>query len=123
MTTLHETTLFNNANIKLINNGGELTSDAGLVLIKTFMDKLGLDSLLKRSLNVEDHRRAPAHTYLKILEQVILQIIAGYKYDVAANRLQHAPLFKILLDQSNVASQPTISRFFSRLTASNISEL
>jgi len=121
MTTLHESTLFNN--IKLINNGGEFTGEAGMVLVNELMTEIGFDSLLRKNIHINDQRHSPKYEYLTILKQVILQIIAGYKHDVAANQLQYDPLFNLLLEQDKAASQPTISRFISQFTTENIQEL
>jgi len=122
MTTLHEKQLFNNTHLKITNNGGNLTGDAGLVLIKEFMDQIDFDSIIQQLLHIKDRRRSPQHTSAKIFTQLIFQIIAGYKHDAAANRLQYDRLYQLLLSQSKAVSQPTISRFFSRLTETNIQE-
>jgi len=122
MTTLHEKQLFNNTGLKITNNGGNLTGDAGLVLIKEFMNQIDFDSIIQQLLHIKDRRRSPQHTSAKIFTQLIFQIIAGYKHDAAANRLQYDHLYQLLLDQSKAVSQPTISRFFARLTKTNIQE-
>ena len=55
----------------------EISSDAGLLLIKEFISKLGIDTLLEKALKTND------------------------------------PVFKFVLEKDELASQPTVSRFFN----------
>ncbi len=84
------------------------------------MNQIDFDSIIQQPLHIKDRRRSPQHASAKIFTQLIFQIIASYKHDTAANRLQDDHLYQLLLDQSKAVSQPTISRFFVRLTKTNI---
>ena len=46
--------------------------------------------------------------------QVVYQIIAAYFEDDCADELTNDPVFRAVLDKETLASQPTLSRFFSR---------
>lgn len=51
MHSLNDTALESNKYMKINFDGGELSSDAGLLLVKEFACKLGLDKILKSNLN------------------------------------------------------------------------
>ena len=97
-------------------DGGLLSSDAGLVLLKDPDEQLGFTQALAAVLkDARDPRRVhfPLHDLRK---QRVLPIAAGYEDANDANTLRHDPLFKLLLDRlpdtgPPLASQPTLSRF------------
>lgn len=85
------------------------------------MNRIGFSSILEEQVKLTDSRKNPDHTYNDIIEQLLLQHIAGYSKDVAANRLRLDPIFKtIFSNKSTLASQPTISRFFQAITKETI---
>src|SRR5438105_7540211 len=102
--------------VELDFDGGRLSSDAGLVLLKDIDDQLGLPRALAAVLaDARDARRIP-FTPADLLKQRIFHIAAGYEDANDANTLRHDPIFKLLLDRlpetgAPLASQPTISRF------------
>ena len=57
------------------------------------------------------------------MEQLIYQNIAGYSTNSSANLLKQDPIFKVVLDKSNLASQASLSRFWDRISEENISQL
>ncbi|QOG30504.1 transposase [Enterococcus casseliflavus] len=121
MSTLQHKQLTFNKNITLANDGGKISSDSGLGLIKEFMNRIGFSSILEEQVKLTDSRRNPDHTYNDIIEQLLLQLIAGYSKDVAANRLRLDPIFKTFFSNKSIlASQPTISRFFKAITKETI---
>jgi hypothetical protein len=121
MSTLQHKQLTFNKNITLANDGGKISSDSGLILIKEFMNRIEFSSILDEQVKLTDSRRNPEHTYNDIIEQLLLQHIAGYSKDVAANRLRLDPIFKTIFSNKNtLASQPTISRFFQAITKETI---
>lgn len=46
---------------------------------------------------------------------MLYMIITGYFLDDASDEFTNDPIFKTLLEKDTLASQPTISRFFSRM--------
>ena len=50
MSIVNTLALESNRQIKINFDGGDLSSDAGLLLIKEFINKLGIDTLLKKRL-------------------------------------------------------------------------
>ena len=54
MSTLQYKQLTFNKNSTLVNDGGKISSDSGLVLIKEFMNRIGFSSLLKEQVKLTD---------------------------------------------------------------------
>ena len=96
-------------------NSNDLSSDAGLLLIKEFISKLGIERLLNRSFKTNDSAVFRYHTDRDNLLQMIYMIMAGYFEDDASDELTKDPIFKAVLEKSALASQPTVSRFFNRM--------
>ena len=111
--SLNELHLESNSRTKINFNGGELSSDSGLILIKEFIHKLGIDTLLKNTFSTDTKLRY--HTDDSNLLQRIYQQIAGYFQDDDADELAKDPIFTQLLGKDRLASQPTLSRFMNRL--------
>jgi len=95
-------------------DGGALTSDAGVLLLRQLDERLGLTSGLARCLT---DRRQPAkvrHHLLALLRQRIYQIALGYEDCNDADQLRFDPALKLAVgrapSQDDLASQPTLSR-------------
>ena len=54
MSIVNTFSLQSNRQIKINFDGGDLSSDAGLLLIKEFISKLGIERLLNRSFKIND---------------------------------------------------------------------
>src|SRR5215471_8959067 len=111
--------------VELDFDGGRLSSDAGLILLKDIDDQLGLTRALAAVLADARDARRIHFTPEDILKQRVLQIAAGYEDANDANTLRHDPIFKLLLDRlpetgAPLASQPTISRFENRVSRTDL---
>src|SRR5499427_10828168 len=111
--------------VELDFDGGHLSSDAGLVLLKDIDDQLGLTHALAAVLADSRDARRIHFTSEDLLKQRIFQIAAGYEDANDANTLRHDPIFKLLLDRlpetgAPLASQPTISRFENRVSRTDL---
>lgn len=122
MGSLLEKSLTFNSKIKINFKGGDLTSDAGLLLYKEFDEKIGLSTAIKKNLIVKDTAKFRIHTNSDIAIQKIYQNIAGYHTDDNADELTIDPAFKAVLGKSALASQPSISRYNNRLDKDNIKQ-
>lgn len=111
LNTLH---LESNKQIRINFDGGDLSSDAGLLLIKEFAAKIGFSKLIKNKFKTND-KSVRFHKDNENLMQMIYQIIAAYFEDDCADELTHDPVFQAILDKNALASQPTLSRFFNRM--------
>ena len=112
MSIVNTLSLESNRQIKINFDGGDLSSDAGLLLIKEFVSKLGIDNLLGKVFKTNDSALFRYHTDQKNLLQMIYMIIAGYFEDDTSDELTNDPVFKSVLEKDTLASQPTLSRFF-----------
>ena len=109
-------------------DGGRLSSDAGIVLLKDIDDQLGFTHHLAAVLSdPRDARRVkfPLHDLLK---QRVFHIAAGDEDANDANILRHDPIFKLMLDRlpetgAPLASQPTISRCENGVSRTELSRM
>ena len=96
MSILANLHLQSNTKIKINFNGGNLSSDAGLLLLHEFVDKLGLHQLLKNSFKTTDKAKRQ-HLDDEILLQKIYQFCSGYFTDNGFDELSTDPVFTTLL--------------------------
>jgi hypothetical protein len=106
-------------------DAGRLSSDGGLVLLKDPDEQLGLTRALAAVLKDPRDPRRVHFTLHDLLKQRVLQIAAGYEDANDSNTLRHDPIFKLLLDRlpetgAPLASQPTISRFETRVSRTEL---
>jgi hypothetical protein len=95
--------------------GGELVTDAGLLLIRQFEAEGDLIGRLAHTLSDRRNPVTLTHSNVDLLRQRLYQIIAGYEDCNDATRLRRDPLFKATVGRlptdRPLASQPTLSRF------------
>ena len=109
-------------------DGGRLSSDAGVVLLKDIDDHLGLTRALAAVLSDPRDERRIHFTPEDLLKQRVFQMAAGYEDANDANTLRNDPIFKLMLDHlpetgAPLASQPTISRFANRISRTELSRM
>lgn len=122
MTILNDTVLESNKYLKLNFGGGDLSSDAGLLLIKEFACKLGFVNILKKEIKTNDSASFRFHKDDENLWQIIYQILGAYFEDDCADELTNAPILTAVLAKNALASQPTLSRFFNRLDDTTLNQ-
>ena len=122
MTILNDTVLESNKYLKINFDGGDLSSDAGLLLIKEFACKLGFVKLLKSEFKTNDSACFCYHKDDENLWQVIYQILGAYFEDDCADELTNDPVLTAVLEKKSLASQPTLSRFFNRLDETTLNQ-
>lgn len=115
MAIINTFSLESNKKIKINFNGGDLSSDAGLLLIKEFAAKAGLIRLVNKLFKTNDPASFRIHTDPDNLMQIIYQLIAAYFEDDCADELTGDPVMTAILEKDALASQPTLSRFFNRM--------
>jgi len=121
MGSLLEKSLNFNSKLKVNFEGGNLTSDAGLILYREFDEKIGFSKTTKENLYVKDSSAdTRTHKNEDIAIQRIYQRIAGYTTDDHADELRYDPTFTNILEKKALASQPTISRFNNRVTVQTL---
>ena len=114
MDILNTLSLKSNRQIKINFDGGDLSSDAGLLLIQEFAAKIGFLKLIKKKFKTND-KSVRFHKDDENLMQMIYQVISAYFVDDCADELTLDPVFNAILEKDRLASQPTLSRFFNRM--------
>lgn len=97
--------------MKINFDGGDLSSDAGLLLIKEFACKLGFDKILKSEFKTNDSAMFRIHKDNQNLWQMVYQILGAYFEDDCADELTNDPVLKAILGKQALASQPTFPAF------------
>ena len=123
MAIVNVTALESNKNFKISFDGGNLSSDGGLLLMKEFMHKFGIPALLREKFKTTDKSFARKHKDADNLLQIICQILGAYFTDDTADALKNDPVFTSVLEKDTLASQPTLSRFYNRLDEKTIDRL
>ena len=101
-------------------NGGNISSDSGVVMLHKFLDGLGVIEKVAELLPDDRHQSYVEHTTEQLLRQRVLQIIAGYEDGNDCDALRHDPAFRIACGKKPetdgpLASQPTMFRFEHRI--------
>ena len=95
-------------------DGGQLSSDGGLVALREVERRLGLADRLAACIDDPRSPERVQHGLATILRFRMLMIAAGYEDGNDADSLRHDPVFKLALDGlpdgAALCSQPTISR-------------
>ena len=114
MSIVNTLSLESNRQIKINFDGGDLSSDAGLLLLKEFAAKIGFTKLIKSKFKTND-TSVRFHKDNENLMQMIYQIISAYFEDDCSDELTLDPVFNAILEKNGLDSQPTLSRFFNRM--------
>src|SRR5437762_2765556 len=107
-------------------SGGQITSDAGLLPLRSFDQRHRLTSDWAARLSDPRQDDRVRHDSLALLRQRIYQIVAGYEDANDAGRLRHDPLLQIVADQKlghTLGSQPTLSRWENAPSARSLVHL
>jgi hypothetical protein len=106
---------------------GRLSSDAGLLPIRQFDQRVGLTRA--NACALEDPR-APdltEHTFREMVQSRVYGIRAGYADQNDHATLRADPIFKLVADRSpdddDLASQPTLSRFENAISIKSLKRL
>jgi hypothetical protein len=100
--------------------GGEITSDAGLVLLRQFDKYWGLTKEMNKCISDRRMQNLIDHEQLSMLRQRIYQIVAGYEDADDCDLLRNDPTIKLVANKvplsDPLASQPTVSRLENRIS-------
>jgi len=104
-----------------------LTSDAGLLPLRQFDERIGLTKQFAAAL---DDPRDPAlidHTFLDMVRMRVYGILAGYEDQNDHDTLRSDPVFKLIAGRlpgdDDLASQPTLSRFENQINITSLFRL
>jgi hypothetical protein len=94
---------------------GQFSSDAGLLPIRQFDQRVGLTRANARALDDPRDLDLTEHTFLEMVRSRVYGVLAGYEDQNDHDPLRADPAFKLVAsrspDDSDLASQPTLSRF------------
>ena len=97
MHSLKEIQLKCNKQFIINSDGGELSSDGGLLMIKEFLHALGIEKLLKSNFKTNDPALSRIHKDDENLLQMPYQIFGTYYEDNCADELRHDPVLSAIL--------------------------
>lgn len=104
---------------------GELTSDAGLLAVRQFDERVGWTARFAACL--DDRRDDPWHSLLSMIRQRVYGIIAGYEDCNDHDTLRDDPVFKMIAgrlpDDEALASQPTLSRLENAVSIASLHKI
>lgn len=104
-----------------------LTSDAGLLLLRQFDDKIGRTAHFAAARNDPRNPDFIEHTFLDMVRMRIFGILAGYNDQNDHDTLRTDPAFKLIAHRSpndaHLASQPTLSRFDNQIDIASLKKL
>jgi Transposase DDE domain group 1 len=107
-------------------SGGQISSDAGLLLLRRFDQRHQLTSQIAAELSdARDPERA-THALLELLRQRFFALCAGYEDVNDAQQLRHDPIFKLMAGRGlddTLGSQPTLSRWENAVSAREVAGL
>ena len=103
----------------------QVTSDAGVLVLREMDRQLGLVERLSHALNDPRRKTHIDHEQIDMLRQRVFQIACGYPDANDCNRLKADPAFKVAagrdpLADEDLASQPTISRLENTVSARDL---
>jgi len=109
-------------------DGGECSSDGGLLLVKEADRKLDLTATLGRCLSDSRQASKVSHPLADMFTQRVYQIACGYEDCNDADDLRYDPMFKTAVDRlpksgHDLASQPTLSRFENSVSRTQLYRL
>lgn len=89
--------------MKINFDGGYLSSDAGLLLVKEFACKLGFDKILKSEFKTNDSAMFRIHKNDETLWQMVYQILDAYFEDDCTDELTNDPILTVILSKKTLA--------------------
>jgi hypothetical protein len=106
---------------------GQLSSDAGLLPIRQFDQRIGLTRSFADALDDPRDPDLTEHSFLEMVRSRVYGILAGYEDQNDHDTLRHDPVFKLVADRSpeddDLASQPTLSRFENAISIKSLKRL
>src|SRR5215831_1400945 len=106
---------------------GQLSSDAGLLPIREFDDRIGLTRAFAAALDDPRDSDLTEHSFLEMVRSRVFGILAGYEDQNDHDTLRADPVFKLVADRSpeddDLASQPTLSRFENAISIQSLKRL
>jgi Transposase DDE domain group 1 len=104
-----------------------LTSDAGLLPLRQFDDRIGFSAQFAAALHDPRDQSRVEHSFLEMVRLRLYGILAGYEDQNDHDTLRHDPVFKLIAGrapgEAGLASQPTLSRFENAIDRASLKRL
>jgi len=104
-----------------------LSSDAGLLPIRQFDERIGLTGQFAAALNDPRDPELTEHSFAEMVRMRIYGILADYEDQNDHDTLRCDPVFKLIAGRSprgaELASQPTLSRFENAIDIASLKQL
>jgi hypothetical protein len=104
-----------------------LTSDAGLLPLRQFDERIGMTKQFAEALHDPRDPELIDHSFLDMTRMRIFGILAGYEDQNDHDTLRTDPVFKLIAERSpdgpDLASQPTLSRFENQIDIPSLKRL
>ncbi len=105
----------------------QISSDAGLLPVRQLDEQIGLTRQFAEALSDRRHSGYVDHTFLEMTRMRIYGVLADYPDQNDHDVLRSDPIFKLICDRSieddDLASQPTLSRFENAIDVGSFSRL
>jgi hypothetical protein len=105
-------------------DGGEVSSDAGVLLLREVERRLKLLDRVAKILHDRRHPGYTRHSLLDMIKQRVFQIACGYEDAADADTLRDDPALKMacekLPEDAALASQPTLSRLENAVSRTDL---
>lgn len=125
--SLFDFDFFDSLPVQIDVSNAPLTSDAGLLPLRQFDERIGFTNQFAAVLR---DRRSPElinHSFVDMTRMRIFGIIAGYEDQNDHDTLRTDPVFKLIAGRSpdgpDLASQPTLSRFENQIDIPSLKRL
>jgi Transposase DDE domain group 1 len=106
---------------------GQLSSDAGLLPIRQFDQRIRLTQAFADALDDPRHPDLTEHSFLEMVRARVYGILAGYEDQNDHDTLRSDPVFKLVAgrspEENDPASQPTVSRFEKVISIKSLKRL
>jgi hypothetical protein len=104
-----------------------LSSDAGLLPLRQFDERIGLTRAVAAALHDPRDPELTEHSFLEMVRMRVYGILADYEDQNDHDTLRHDPVFKLIAGRSpgdaDLASQPTLSRFENAIDIASLKRL
>jgi hypothetical protein len=117
----------NDREIRVDFDGGQITSDAGLIALREFDERIGLSESIARCLRDRRHPSYIRHAIKQLVIQRLYGIVAGYEDQNDADWLRHDGLFQLIAGKpelgDELGSQSSLSRLENAVGPSEVGAL
>jgi hypothetical protein len=118
---------FHNLPIVVETTAVQLTSDAGLLPIREFDERIGLTRSFAAVLDDVRDPELLAHPFVQMTRSRVYGVLADYVDQNDHDTLRSDPVFKLIADRRpdgpDLASQPTLSRFENAISIASLKRL